>query len=383
MMPVLNLQLLLAWNAMKIFLSHADEQKQVAEQIAIALRNADHTVFFDKDDLPSGGDYNARLYRAIKRADVFIYCISPESVVEGSYARTELLFAQKRFRKAVNYLLPVMLLPTPYDQVPNYARSVTILEPTGNVVAEVVQAVADLSAGTAGERLTAKQVAHLLLVVLAATLLLNLVYQWSYPRFGMTWVLVLLSLGIVGLAALIHSYRRRFPVSGSVWSWGGSAAACLVLAGAGWLALQYQPMVVWLVPGPTIMALIPPDAHASPFALDLRIGNSERTVQHFGQSGVILGASQSVVDLALKRSAGTSVGALKHYLEEKHVPQRHHNAYAELWRMRSAVETGIALYRGTDIAIKLVESGNPSTDPAVIAWRGGLPLRIAFVESHR
>ena len=368
---------------MKIFLSHADEQKQVAEQIAIALRNAGHSVFLDKDDLPSGGDYNARLSRAIKRSDLFIYGISPESVAEGSYARTELLFAEKRFRKAVNHLLPVMLAPTSYEQVPAYAGSVTILTPTGNVVAEVVQAVADMESGLAGERLSARQGAHLLLVVLAAGLLLNALYQWSYPRFEVTWVLALLFLAVVVLSALIYGYRRPLLVEGSVLSWGASAAACLILAGAGWLAVQYRPLVVWLLPGTTLTGLIPPDAQASPFALDVRIGDSDRTVAHFGKSGVVLGASRAIVELALMRYSESTQAVLKRYLDEKQVPQEHHAAYLALWRMPGAVATGITLHRATDIAVSVNKSGTPVTSSAVISLQGETPVRIAFVESHR
>jgi TIR domain len=367
---------------MKIFLSHAEEQKEVAEQIAIALRNAGHTVFLDKDDLPSGGDYNARLYRAIKRSDLFIYGISPESVAEGSYARTELLFAEKRFKKSVNHLLPVILAPTPFDRVPAYAGSVTILTPTGNVVAEVAQAVADIESGLAGERLSARQLTHLLLVVAVAGMLINVIYQWSYPRFEVTWTGALLSLTVVVLAALIYRYRRHLLVTGSVLSWGLSAAACLVLAGAGWLAVQYRPMVVWLLPGSTITGLIPPDAQASPFALDVLNDDKTRTVAHFGKSGVVLGTSQVVVDLALKRYADSADAVLKHYLDEKHVPQEHRATYLALWRMHSAFATGITLYRGTAIAVGVNKSGTPVTAPAVIPLQGEMPLRIAFVESH-
>jgi hypothetical protein len=372
----------MAGNAMKIFLSHAEEQKEVAKQIAIALRNAGHTVFLDKDDLPSGGDYNTRLSRAIKRSDLFIYGVSPESVAEGSYARTELLFAEKRFRKAVNHLLPVMLAPTPFDRVPAYAASVTILTPTGNVVAEVVQAVADIESGLAGERLSARQLTHLLLVVLAAGLLINVIYQWSYPRFEVTWVLALLSLTVVVLTALIYGYRRQLLVTGSVLSWGLSAAACLVLAGAGWLTMQYRPMVVWLLPGTTLTGLIPPDAQASPFALDVHTDDSDSTLAHFGKSGIVLGASQTIVDLALMRYSETTEAVLKRYLDENHVPKEHHAAYLALWRMPGAVATGITLHRTTDIAVSVNKSGTPVTAPAVIPLHGEMPLRIAFVESH-
>jgi hypothetical protein len=266
--------------------------------------------------------------------------------------------------------------------VPAYAASVTILTPTGNVVAEVVQAVADIESGLAGERLSARQLAHFLLVVAAAGLLINVIYQWSYPRFEVTWVLALLSLTVVVLTALIYGYRRQLLVTGSVLSWGLSAAACLVLAGAGWLTVQYRPMVVWLLPGTTLTGLIPPDVQASPFALDVRIDDKTRTAAHFGKSGVVLGASQVVVDLALKRYADSADEVLKRYLDENHVPREHHAAYLALWRMPGAVETGITLHRATDIAVSVNKSGTPVTGPAVIPLQGEMPLRIAFVESH-
>jgi hypothetical protein len=39
---------------MKIFLSYASEQSELAKEIALALRAENHTVFFDRSSLASG-----------------------------------------------------------------------------------------------------------------------------------------------------------------------------------------------------------------------------------------------------------------------------------------------------------------------------------------
>jgi hypothetical protein len=44
---------------MKIFLSYASEQSELAKEIALALRAENHTVFFDRSSLASGEPYNA------------------------------------------------------------------------------------------------------------------------------------------------------------------------------------------------------------------------------------------------------------------------------------------------------------------------------------
>ena len=74
-----------------------------------------------------------------------IFLISPHSIRSRSYTLTELKLAQQKWRHPKNRLLPVMLKETPIDSIPAYLRSVTILEPMGNVSAEVAYAVEDLA----------------------------------------------------------------------------------------------------------------------------------------------------------------------------------------------------------------------------------------------
>lgn len=129
---------------MKIFLSYSSARKDVAEGICFALQAAGHDVFFDKEDLRSGQSYDKRIAEAIDACDLFVFLISPESVKKGHYALTELKVARRRWDNPSGRVLPVMVAPTPLENVPAYLKAVTILEPEGSLAAEVVMAVADL-----------------------------------------------------------------------------------------------------------------------------------------------------------------------------------------------------------------------------------------------
>ena len=126
---------------MQIFLSYANEQRAVADELALALRERDHEVFLDRDDLESGTGYNTHIEKAIKEADLMVFLISPQSVEPGRYTLTELAFARKHWRTANRKLVPVMVKPTDMSLIPAFVKSVNIVIPQGNVVAETAAAV--------------------------------------------------------------------------------------------------------------------------------------------------------------------------------------------------------------------------------------------------
>lgn len=138
---------------MQIFVSYASEHKSTAEPIAFSLRNRGHKVFLDRDDLPAGAGYEDRIHSGIAQSDLFIFLISPESVVKGRFTLTELAWARDKWPKANRNVLPVLIAPTDLAVVPSYLKAVTILEPLGNVAAEVGKAVSELVKPTAPERL--------------------------------------------------------------------------------------------------------------------------------------------------------------------------------------------------------------------------------------
>ena len=126
---------------MKIFLSHASEDKSAAESIAFSLRSRGHKVFLDRDDLPPGQSYDQQIERAVKESDILIFLVSPSSVTSGRYTLTELAFARRKWQNPNGRILPVIARKTPFDEIPSYLKAVTLLEPLGNITAETCAAV--------------------------------------------------------------------------------------------------------------------------------------------------------------------------------------------------------------------------------------------------
>lgn len=129
---------------MKIFLSYASEIRSRAEGVNAALQAAGHDVFFDREDLPAGLNYDDRIRSAIESSDLFVFLLSPAAVAEGHYTRTELKIARRCWPDPAGHVLPVMAEATPFSALPPYLGSVTVLVPEGNLAAEVVLAVADI-----------------------------------------------------------------------------------------------------------------------------------------------------------------------------------------------------------------------------------------------
>lgn len=127
---------------LSVFLSYANEQRAVAEDIAHALKNAGHQVFFDKDSLTPGSDFNERIRSEISKSDRFVFLLSRHSLGSGRFTLTELGFAKERWPAANGYVLPVLLDEAlPMQEVPAYLRSVHIQHVEGNAPAEVAAAV--------------------------------------------------------------------------------------------------------------------------------------------------------------------------------------------------------------------------------------------------
>ncbi len=129
---------------MYVFISFAGKYREVADRLAVGLSQEGHEVFFDRDDLPVGEGYDAAIRREVDRANMLIFLVAPESVEPGAYALTELKFARQRWRNPSGRILPVMVAPIAYEKIPGYLRAVTVQEPRGNLVAEVLDAADDI-----------------------------------------------------------------------------------------------------------------------------------------------------------------------------------------------------------------------------------------------
>src|SRR6266540_2206194 len=120
-----------------IFLSYASEQSEAATHIELSLKGDGYSVFRDRTSLPPGESFDARILAAIEESDLFIFLISRESISHGRYTLTELKFAEQKWGHPAGHVLPVLVEPVPKEAIPIFLRAVTILQPQGNVTAEV------------------------------------------------------------------------------------------------------------------------------------------------------------------------------------------------------------------------------------------------------
>lgn len=129
---------------MQVFLSYASEDRDAADRVRYALHAAGYEVFYDREDLPPGQEYDQTIRRQLGASGVMVFLISPASVAPGRYTQTELKLAQARWPHPSGRVLPVLLRPTPMDDVPAYLRAVGILEPSGDAAAEIAHEVVRL-----------------------------------------------------------------------------------------------------------------------------------------------------------------------------------------------------------------------------------------------
>jgi hypothetical protein len=140
---------------MRIFLSYAAEHRAIADSLTLRLRQEGHSVFFDRDELPAAESFDDRIRKGLRRSDLVVFLLSPESVATGAYAMTEMELARERWPNPSGRVLPVMVAPVPFAQIPGYLKAVTVLEPKGNTEADVAAAVERLTRAASKRRLAA------------------------------------------------------------------------------------------------------------------------------------------------------------------------------------------------------------------------------------
>lgn len=166
---------------MDVFLSYASEERALAERVCRVLETEGHDVFFDRDDLGGGDAFGERIRNAIAGADVLVYLISRASVAPRSYALTELTIAGALSKRRRPALLPVRTDDTPIDAVPAALRAYTILEPQGDVPAEIAHAVDRLRAQRRQRRIVTGVAAGVAAVVVAGVVALLVPPDGSTP----------------------------------------------------------------------------------------------------------------------------------------------------------------------------------------------------------
>lgn len=136
---------------MRVFLSYSHSDRDLVVRVHAALNAAGFDTFLDDRELPPGEEYNARIKLAIDDADLFIFFVSERSLRPGSYAVTELSFAERKWRNPSGYVLPVLLEDFDPVALPAYLRPISALKIRGNPEAEIVGWVEDrANRGSAG-----------------------------------------------------------------------------------------------------------------------------------------------------------------------------------------------------------------------------------------
>ena len=69
---------------MKVFISYAKEDIDLAESVAIRLQQAGQSVFFDRSDIPTSSSFDAIVREQIARADFLVFLASPDSLAQGA-----------------------------------------------------------------------------------------------------------------------------------------------------------------------------------------------------------------------------------------------------------------------------------------------------------
>jgi len=307
----------------KVFLSHASEDAPVATQICMALRGAGHGVFFDADDLPPGGDYNARIRAAIEASDAFVFLLSPHAVDAGSYTLSELRFARQRWPRPWGHVLPVMIAPTPWSAVDPWLGSITVLRPAGNVAAETVDALARLPESAEAKAESARWASPLFALLALALGLLAIAWGLTALAFGFgsdtlsdTHLVLLAVLGSIALPLAIGAavLRRRDATVhslGAAWlavgsrPWFGVLACTAALAGCalvGWrvattgqvTVVAPQDVELHLVDGPGPGSALGLLEAGVPRTLELPVGRHRLLYREAGQPDGELAAVDGV-----------------------------------------------------------------------------------------
>ena len=95
---------------MRVFISHSDEDRLLANQIATRLKKAGNHVWFDESEIEPEDNLLRRIGEALDSSDAMVVIVSP-AAGNSRVVREEVSYAiaSKKFR---NRLIPVIVKPT-------------------------------------------------------------------------------------------------------------------------------------------------------------------------------------------------------------------------------------------------------------------------------
>ena len=113
----------------QVFLSHAEQDGVMSEQVRRSLMREGFTVWTSKTDIQTGAAFQAAIDRGIEEADTVVYLLSPHSL-QSVYCQHELDYALSLNKR----IIPLLAKETESAQVPPALRALQHIDLTDNVV---------------------------------------------------------------------------------------------------------------------------------------------------------------------------------------------------------------------------------------------------------
>lgn len=150
---------------MKIFVSYPRSHSEIASDLVARLRAEDHEVFIDASSLPPGESYDTQIRDSIQNCELFVSLFAGDSLRTGTYSRTEMKFAAEKWPNPSGNVLPVALDEEAMNNIPSYLKSVTVMRPEGEIVADVIAEVTKIARRPMRKVLGLAKLAGILIVV--------------------------------------------------------------------------------------------------------------------------------------------------------------------------------------------------------------------------
>lgn len=125
----------------KVFIAHASENKDVAQDIYYALTKKGMEVYLDEKSLKTGEQFHTRLRELILESKYFVFLISQYSISEHSYCLTELKYAEEKWANGERGFIPVMIEKVDDETLPAFIRQSNYMRPKGNITSEVTSEI--------------------------------------------------------------------------------------------------------------------------------------------------------------------------------------------------------------------------------------------------
>jgi len=163
---------------MRVFISYASEDYNLAKSIQLALVGEGHLVFFDLKSIVAGDDFRHKIRSAILKSDVMIFLVSHHAIAADSFAMTELAMAEERWPHPKGRVVPVNISNVAHARMPPYLAAVSIHTPAGDPAASVAGIVRKLQT----RRIRRLVSVYSLMGVLLGAGVLGFVVKWCAPK---------------------------------------------------------------------------------------------------------------------------------------------------------------------------------------------------------